>query len=222
MGYKDLSVCVDDLINIIIVTLDARDPYTYSHSERVAALSVLIGTEMNLLEEELERLHIAAHLHDIGKIGVPDNVLNKEGRLTKEELILMQSHSEIGYNILYKIECFNEIEVIVLHHHERWDGRGYPSGIAGEDIPLFSRIIAVADSFDAISSDRTYRPGSSYECGFYELLKHAKDQFCPTILGYFSEVVDRIPPLLESIEKVNIHHTAFVGHENLMHSRRVV
>jgi HD-GYP domain-containing protein (c-di-GMP phosphodiesterase class II) len=222
MSYKDLSVKLDDIINTIIITLDARDPYTYSHSERVAALSVLIATSMDFSEEEIEKIHIAAHLHDIGKIGVPDSVLNKEGKLTKEEIIHLQSHSLIGYNILHKIDIFKEIEVIVLHHHERYDGQGYPNNIKGEDIPIESRIIAVADSFDAITSDRTYRPASSYEYGFYEINKHAGDQFCPNVIKYFNQVRGKIEALLETIEKVIIRHTAFVGHEDLIHSRRVL
>lgn len=179
----------------IISTLDARDPYTYSHSERVAALSVLIATEMGFSEEDIEKIHIAAHLHDIGKIGVPDVVLNKEGRLSKEELIQMQSHSLIGSNILHKIDYFKEIEIIVLHHHGRFDGEGYPNNIKGEAIPIESRIISVADSFDAITSDRPYRRGSSYQVGMEEVNLHENDQFCDT---------------------------AFVGHEDLIHSRRII
>jgi putative nucleotidyltransferase with HDIG domain len=222
MGYKDLSVRLDDIINIVIMTLDARDPYTYSHSERVAALSVLIATEMGFSEEAIEKVHIAAHLHDIGKIGVPDIVLNKEGRLSTEELAQMQSHSSIGYNILGKIELFKEIEVVVLHHHERFDGLGYPDNIKGEDIPLESRIIAVADSFDAITSDRPYRRGSGYQVGIDELNRHANDQFCPEVLRSFNEVKARIPPLLDMIESTTIKHMAYVGHEELIHSRRVL
>jgi HD-GYP domain-containing protein (c-di-GMP phosphodiesterase class II) len=222
MRYQDLSVKLDDMINMIIITLDARDPYTYSHSERVAALSVLIAAEMKLPQDEIDKIHIAAHLHDIGKIGVADIVLNKEGKLSKEELIQMQSHSLIGYNILNKIDLFKEIEILVLHHHERFDGEGYPSNLKGENIPIESRIIAVADSFDAITSDRSYRKGSSYEVGFEELNNHIGDQFCPTVVRYFNQANEGVAPLLDTIEKVNIHHTAFVGHEDLIHSRRIV
>lgn len=222
MKYQDLSVKLDDMINMIIITLDARDPYTYSHSERVAALSVLIATEMGFSEEDIEKIHIAAHLHDIGKIGVPDVVLNKEGRLSKEELIQMQSHSLIGSNILHKIDYFKEIEIIVLHHHERFDGEGYPDNIKGEAIPIESRIISVADSFDAITSDRPYRRGSSYQVGIEEINLHLNDQFCPIVVKAFNETKDKIPPLLDKIEKMNVHHTAFVGHEDLIHSRRII
>jgi putative nucleotidyltransferase with HDIG domain len=222
MKYTDLSVKLDDMIEMIIITLDARDPYTYSHSERVAALSVLIATEMGFSEEGIEKIHIAAHLHDIGKIGVPDIVLNKEGKLSREELVQMQSHSLIGYNILNKIDLFKEIEVIVLHHHERFDGEGYPNNVKGDRIPIESRIIAVADSFDAITSDRSYRKGSSYKVGFEEINEHKGDQFCPDAIKYFNRVKEKVAPLLDKIEKVIIHHTAFVGHEDLIHSRRVL
>ena len=222
MPYKDLSVTLDDMVNIIIITLDARDPYTYSHSERVAALSVLIAESMGFSEEEIEKTHIAAHLHDIGKIGVNDVVLNKEGKLSKEEMIQMQSHSVIGYNILNKIDIFKEIEIIVLHHHERYDGEGYPDNLRAEDIPIHSRIISVADSFDAITSDRPYRRGSSYQVGIDEIGRHVNDQFCPIVVKAFNEAKDKIAPLLDTIEKVNIQHMAFVGHEDLIHSRRVI
>lgn len=222
MPYTDLGVKVDDLIDMIIVTLDARDPYTYSHSERVAALSVLIASEMDLSEEDVEKIHIAAHLHDIGKIGVTDVVLNKDGRLSKDEIIQMQSHSLIGHNILKKLDIFEEIANIVLHHHERYDGAGYPDNLKEENIPLESRIIAVADSFDAITSDRTYRPGSSYEAGFEEINKHVDEQFCPVVVWYFNRVKDKVPELLNTTESVRIHHMAFVGHEELIHSRRML
>jgi putative nucleotidyltransferase with HDIG domain len=222
MNYKNLSVKLDDMINIVIITLDARDPYTYSHSDRVAALSVLIAESMGFSEEEIEKTHIAAHLHDIGKIGVNDSVLNKEGKLSKEEMIQMQAHSLIGYNILNKIDLFKEIEVIVLHHHERYDGEGYPNNIRGEDIPIESRIIAVADSFDAITSDRPYRRGSSYQVGIEEVNRHTFDQFCPMVVRAFNQVKDQIPSLLDTIEKASVQHMAFVGHEDLIHSRRIV
>ena len=222
MNYKSLSVSIDDLINTIIVTLDARDPYTYSHSERVAAVSVLIATEMGFSEEEIGKMHIAAHLHDIGKIGVTDLVLNKSGKLLREELVQMQSHSLIGYNIPNGIDIFKDIAAIVLHHHERFDGAGYPDNFKGEAIPLESRIIAVADSFDAITSDRTYRAGSSYKVGFEEINHHASDQFCPEVVKYFNRIQEKVPPLLDTIERVQIHHTAFVGHEDLIHSRRLL
>jgi putative nucleotidyltransferase with HDIG domain len=222
MGYGDLSVKMDDLIDMIIITLDARDPYTYAHSERVAALSILIASAMGIPDDDVERLHIAAHLHDIGKIGVPDLVLNKEGRLSREEIVQMQSHSRIGSNILDKIDLFKDISAIVLHHHERWDGKGYPEGLEAEGIPIESRIIAVADSFDAITSDRPYRAGSGYREGVDELKRHSGEQFCPLVVEAFTRVEDRISACLDGIQRTTARHMAFVGHEDLIHSRRVL
>jgi HD-GYP domain-containing protein (c-di-GMP phosphodiesterase class II) len=221
MGYEDLKLSIDDVITMLIVTLDVRDPYACSHSERVAALSVLISSEMKLPVGEIERIHAAAHLHDIGKIGIPGPVLNKQDKLSRDELAQMQSHSRIGHDILCKMGLFKDVAPIVLYHHERYDGMGYPDNLRGEAIPLGSRIIAVADSFDAITSDRTYRPGSSLHYGFHEINRHVLDQFCPDVIAHFNRVRDEIGPLLDTIERVDIRHTAFVGHENLIHSKRV-
>ena len=222
MLYKNLRVRIDHMINMIIVTLDARDLYTYSHSERVAAISVLIATEMRLSDEQVEKIHISAHLHDIGKIGVTDVVLNKSGKLSKDEIVQIQAHSLIGSNILNRIDIFKEIATIVLHHHERYDGAGYPDSKRKEEIPLESRIIAVADSFDAITSDRPYCLGSNYEEGFDEVQNHVYDQFCPIVYKSFNGVKKEIPPLLNTIQRVRVQHTAFVGHEDLIHSRRIL
>ena len=219
---KDINIKIHDVINIIITILDARDPYTYTHSERVAELSVRIAEDMGLLPDHIEKIHIAAHLHDVGKIGVPDTVLNKPGKLNDVDMIQIQSHSRIGYNILRELAPFQEISDIVLHHHERYDGRGYPDGIKGEDIPIESRIIAVADSFDAITSDRPYRNGLSYEVGFDEINKHNGDQFCPLIVEHFNNILNDIPPLINKCNDSIIQHSAFVGHEELLHSRKII
>jgi len=146
-----------DLIEGIVAAMDARDPYTARHSERVSDIAQQICQKLRLSESETEMIHIAAHLHDIGKIGVPDFVLLKSSALTDDEWDLMKRHSEIGFQILKKITGFSEVALIVRHHHERWDGKGYPLGLTAGNIPLGSRIIAVADSIDAMLSDRKYR-----------------------------------------------------------------
>lgn len=146
-----------DLVNCIASALDARDPYTGHHSERVSDMACELAQAMGLSAEQVREIHIAAHLHDIGKIGIPDAVLLKPGRLTEEEWQIMKSHSKIGADILRRAPSFQGIVPIVLHHHERFDGRGYPDGIKGEDIPLGARIIAVCDSIDAMASARAYR-----------------------------------------------------------------
>ena len=148
-----------DLILCIISALEARDPYTSHHSSRVAEMTETICELMGLDEEEKEIYHIAAHLHDIGKIGIRDNVLLKEGKLNDEEWKIMKSHSEQGYNILMNAKSFEVVADVVRSHHERYDGKGYPDGLKGDDIPLGARIIAIADSIDAMISDRPYRKG---------------------------------------------------------------
>jgi len=217
---NNTPIKIHDLIDIIITILDARDPYTYTHSERVAELSVRIAKNMKLRSGHVEKIHIAAHLHDIGKIGVPDAVLNNPGKLSETDILHIQSHSRIGYNILCKLNLFREISEIVLHHHERYDGRGYPDGIGGEDIPLESRIIAVADTFDAITSDRPYRKGVGYETGFREINMHSGNQFCPLVVRHFNNIAGDIPPLIDTFNETAYHHSAFVGHEDLLHSRK--
>lgn len=147
-----------DLIESIVAALDARDAYTASHSDRVADMVLVLAAALGLDEDETTRIHMAAHLHDIGKIAVPDSVLRKAGPLTRPEWEEMRRHPVTGYEILRKIDDFKEIAILVRHHHERWDGRGYPDGLSGHDIPPGSRVIAVADSIDAMMSSRSYRP----------------------------------------------------------------
>lgn len=220
MIEKTKAVDMHDLIDMVIATLNARDPYTYAHSLRVAEMSEMIAKQMNLNTGITENIHLAAHLHDIGKIGVPDRVLNKAGKLNEEEWKHMQAHSGIGYEILDKLPLFRSITNIVLYHHERFDGLGYPSGLKGTNIPLESRIIAVADSFDAITSDRPYRTGMDYEFGFYEINKHSGEQFCPEIVECFLDIRREIPMALEKTCAYESLPVALVGHEELRHSRR--
>lgn len=146
-----------DLSESIVSALDARDTYTASHSNRVAEMVLVLAAALGLGPDETTLIHIAAHLHDIGKIAVSDAVLRKAGPLTADEWQEMRRHPVTGYNILRRVADFQDIAVLVLHHHERWDGQGYPDGLSGADIPLGSRIIAVADSIDAMMSSRSYR-----------------------------------------------------------------
>lgn len=148
-----------DFILCIISTLEARDSYTSHHSSRVAEMTEKICDLLNLPLDEKEVYHIAAHLHDVGKIGIRDSVLLKEGKLSQEEWEIMKSHAIQGYNILKNVKSFEEVAKIVKSHHERFDGKGYPDGLEGNNIPFGSRIIAVADSIDAMISDRPYRKG---------------------------------------------------------------
>nr|WP_026885937.1 HD-GYP domain-containing protein [Clostridium beijerinckii] len=160
------------VVRSMVATLEAKDFYTYGHSTRVADMAYNLGKVLGMTEEELELIHIAGDLHDIGKIGVPDSVLNKPDSLEVDEWELMKKHSYIGYNILSKASTFEDISRIVLHHHERWDGKGYPKGLKEEEIPLASRILAVCDSIDAMKSDRPYRKSISDELCRDEIKKN--------------------------------------------------
>ncbi len=152
---QDTLLIYHDLIAGIVAAMDARDSYTASHSDRVSCMAQQLCTLMQ--HPNTETIHIAAHLHDIGKIGVPDAILQKPSPLTDKEWVIMKSHSEIGYQILSKVAGFEEVANIVRHHHERWDGKGYPLGLIAKAIPCGSRIIALADSIDAMLSERYYR-----------------------------------------------------------------
>ncbi len=209
------TIKMHDLINIIISVLDARDPYTFEHSWRVAALSENIASKMDLDKKWVDIIHIAAHLHDLGKIGITDSVLNKKGRLSSPEFELMKTHPVIGYNIVRNIPELNEISSYVLHHHERWDGSGYPDGISGRDIPLGARIISIADSFDAMTTKRSYRDEVSIEEGLLEIERCSGTQFCPETTAVFLRMRNDIYDILESVRN-DIFHTAFIKEEQFI------
>jgi len=213
------TVSLHELIDVVITTLDARDPYTLEHSFRVAEYAERISRDMGIDADMHQRIHIAAHFHDIGKIGVSDAVLNKPGKLTKAEMKEMQSHSGIGYNILSRIPMLREISEIVLYHHERFDGLGYPEGLIREKIPLESRIIAVADAFDAMTSDRPYRKGISFADAAREINHHKGEQFCPLVVYHFNRVIPQ--PLSYNTLSYENSHFAFIGHKELMFSKMV-
>ena len=181
-----------DLILCIISALEARDPYTSHHSSRVAEMTETICELMGLDEEEKEIYHIAAHLHDIGKIGIRDNVLLKEGKLNDEEWKIMKSHSEQGYNILMNAKSFEVVADVVRSHHERYDGKGYPDGLKGEDIPLGARIIAIADSIDAMISDRPYRKGMDTNVCKDQIEKNIGVMYDPSIAKKVIEHWDEV------------------------------
>ena len=172
----------------ISAALDAKDRYTRGHSERVAYLAASLATKIELPEAQVERIHIAGLMHDVGKIGVPEAVLCKPGRLTDEEFDAIKRHPKIGHDILAGIPQLGDILPGVLWHHERWDGRGYPDKIAGEDIPLMARLLAIADTFDAMSSVRSYRPKGSREKVLDEIQKCGGSQFDPELVAPFLEL----------------------------------
>lgn len=161
--YRRQSSFLAAVVGSLTSAIDAKDPYTSGHSNRVARMAVRLGRELGCTEEEINTLYMGGLLHDIGKIGIDDNVLRKPGRLTDEEFDHIKQHPELGFKILEDIRELSDVLPIVLHHHEQWDGGGYPHGLRGSAIPWLARITAVSDSFDAMTSDRTYRKGMPIE-----------------------------------------------------------
>ena len=174
-----------EFVGSLASALDARDPYTAGHSRRVSNLSCAAAAALGLSEEIIERIRIGALLHDIGKIGIADSVLQKPGQLTVEEFALVKQHPVIGRRILEGVQGFAPFLPSVELHHENWDGSGYPLGLRGQETPLDARIIHVADAYDAMTTDRSYRSGMSHEKALAELVKNAGVQFDPAIVAVF-------------------------------------
>jgi putative nucleotidyltransferase with HDIG domain len=180
-----------DTIRSLASAIDAKDPYTRGHSERVAALSVEIGRELGLDAAALQALEYAGVLHDIGKIGVPEQVLRKPGRLTPEEVTLVRSHAPVGAEIVEGIQFLRSAEPAIRHHHERWDGAGYPDGLAGEAIPLVARIVNAADTWDACTSERPYQRAYSAPEVVSILARLRGTQIDPRVHDAILRVVER-------------------------------
>jgi putative nucleotidyltransferase with HDIG domain len=176
------------MLTVLSGAIEARDPYTRGHSARVTALAEAVARRLGWSEERLESLRLGGPLHDIGKLAVSDEVLRKEGRLDDHELAQIREHPKIGAKLLLKVSALREAIPYVLYHHERWDGTGYPSGKAGEEIPVEARVLAVADAFDAMTSDRPYRRALSREQALAEVERCAGTQFDPRIAQVFLEL----------------------------------
>lgn len=172
-------------IKTLLSALRCKDEYTWGHSLRVAYFCVSVGKEMGLTPAEIYELEVSALFHDLGKIGVPDSVLRKPSRLTDEEFLEMKLHPTKSYLILEDFPIFKKMAINAKYHHERFDGRGYPDGLKGQNIPLFSRIILISDTFDAMTSTRPYRKGLPFEVAFAELREFAGTQFDPEIVEKF-------------------------------------
>jgi putative nucleotidyltransferase with HDIG domain len=168
--------------------IEARDPYTRGHSDRVTEIAEAIARQLGWDEERLALLQVGGSLHDVGKLGVSDEVLAKPGRLDEGELEQIREHPRLGARILLRIAAFRAAIPYVLYHHERWDGNGYPSGRAGEEIPLEARVLAVADAFDAMTSDRPYRRALDYDAAVAEVARCGGTQFDPQIVSVFLEL----------------------------------
>jgi len=183
--YDDLNAMFLGTLEALTASIDAKDRYTCGHSQRVAHLTQQLSRAVGLDEHMVSRMRIAGLVHDVGKIGVPERVLLKPGKLTEEEFEWIRRHPEMGYRILKDIPQLEDILPGVLYHHERFDGRGYPAGLAGENIPLIARLITLADSFDAMSSNRTYRTRLSRDEVLKEIERCAGTQFDPELAPIF-------------------------------------
>ena len=187
---NDHLVSVEDTIHALAIAVEAKDPYTEGHIERVASYALSLGREFGLSEEELALLRKGAILHDVGKIGVSESILLKAGSLTEEEFERVKSHAVVGEKICQPLKQAGLILEVIRHHHERYDGKGYPDGLAGEDIPLGARIMAVADAYDALTSDRPYRHRLSMEEAIQVLKQEAGRQFDPKLVLAFVSMLE--------------------------------
>ena len=187
---QELERAYLDTIGILRQTVEAKDPYTRGHSDRVSEYSVLIGKKLGLDENTLHILKIGGLFHDIGKIGIPDSILLKESKLSDEEYSQIKNHPMIGVHMLGDAAIFTDILPIVKHHHERYDGRGYPSQLVGDDIPYVARIAAVADTFDAMTSKRSYRNSLPIDVVRAEIERCSGTQFDPNIAKVFLDIMD--------------------------------
>jgi response regulator RpfG family c-di-GMP phosphodiesterase len=181
----------NNLVNTLrslVTTIEAKDPYTQRHSDRVTRISILVAGEVGCGREELDILQFAGMLHDIGKIGISDAILQKKGRLTGEEYDVIKQHPVIGERILEPLGMLPHERAIIRHHHERWDGGGYPDGLAGQDIPFLARIVSLADAYDAMTSDRVYRTGLSHEVAMEEIQRNSDKQFDGRLVEAFERL----------------------------------
>ncbi|MFR7666042.1 MAG: HD domain-containing phosphohydrolase [Clostridia bacterium] len=198
---EELERAYLDTIGILRQTVEAKDPYTRGHSDRVSEYSVLIGKKLGLDEKTLHILKIGGLFHDIGKIGIPDSILLKESKLSDEEYSQIKNHPMIGVHMLGDEAIFTDILPIVKHHHERYDGRGYPSQLVGDDIPYVARIAAVADTFDAMTSKRSYRDSLPIDVVRAEIERCSGTQFDPNIAKVFLDIMDNDFDLIREIQE---------------------
>jgi HD-GYP domain-containing protein (c-di-GMP phosphodiesterase class II) len=189
--YEDLRASYISSVQSLALALEAKDPYTRGHSERVTAYALQIAEEMRLGEELQEALQCAGLLHDIGKIGIEEGILRKKGALEQEEYEALKRHPLIGAHILHPVSFFGDDLFLIRHHHESFDGRGYPDGLSGGHIPIGARVLQVADSYDAMTSDRPYRSGLSTGKAKAELFAKSGQQFDPSVVGAFLRVLER-------------------------------
>lgn len=191
----DLELLFRDSLLALVNLIEASDSYTRGHSERVTAYSGLIAGEMDLEPQLLTLIETAGMLHDIGKIGIDNDIIRKPSKLNDEEFLAIQRHPTIGFNAVKDIHQLSRVLPGILHHHERFDGRGYPQKLVGVEIPLIARIIAIADTYDAMTSTRPYRPALEREVAVMEIERCAGSQFDPMIVPFFLQAIRKNPSL---------------------------
>ena len=189
--YTKMRKVYLDTIRALAAAIDAKDPYTKGHSERVAKMSLIIAQELNLSGREIENIEYTALLHDIGKIGIADNILGKVSSLTNKEFDKIKEHTVMGAKIIEPVDFLKNSYKSIYHHHEKYNGKGYPDGLKSEDIPLLARIIAVADAYDAMGSDRPYRKKLNKDKILKELKDQSGKQFDPEVVKVLISVLDR-------------------------------
>jgi putative nucleotidyltransferase with HDIG domain len=178
---SNIMTCYEGTVNALILTIDAKDHYTYNHSNRVAQLSTQLAKELSVPDKIIKEIENAASIHDIGKIGIEENILKKNGKLTLDEYTEMKKHPAIGARIVQSVPFLEDAIPVILYHHERYDGGGYPEGLHGEQIPLSARIVMVADAVDAMMSARPYRDSLTINKVMNELSENAASQFDPDV-----------------------------------------
>lgn len=205
-GSTPINTLIHQLAGSLGKAIDAKDPYTLAHSEEVAIMAQALALRLGLDRQLADRVHVAGHLHDIGKIGVPDHILAKPGKLTAEEWERMKAHPAIGAAILEPLPSLVETGVVAMvrAHHERFDGRGYPQGLVGNAIPLGARIIAVADSLSAMLQTRPYRPARRFDEAIREIGRCAGSQFDPVVAAVCADSRHSLRDLIASYRCVEM------------------
>jgi diguanylate cyclase (GGDEF)-like protein/putative nucleotidyltransferase with HDIG domain len=197
-GPSALPQSILDTVTSLAYAIDAKDQYTQGHSQKVSAYAALLAEALGLSEAEVEEIRLGAVLHDVGKVGIPEQILNKGGPLNPEEWEIMKSHVTYGSRLLEPLAPLARIRKMVLHHHEFFDGSGYPEALSGTKIPIGARILTIADSYDTITSDRSYKKGRTAEEAFAELERCANTQFDPELIAAFVRAMRQLPnPIIE-------------------------
>ncbi len=201
---RNLEDAYVSTVKVLAAAIDAKDPYTHGHSARISHLSIQLAGRLGLSKEEVEELEVTCLFHDVGKMRIPDSILRKKGKLNASEKREMMLHTEYGAEILSKAPSLHKFIPAVKHHHEWYNGEGYPEGLCGEEIPLFAAIISIADTFDAMTSNRPYRKALSEKEALKRLINSSGKQFDPWLVKLFVDMIENQNVLLSKKSKVGI------------------